>query len=77
VAGLVPAVELKGFRTPQHSLNDIEHPLNLIPKTPAGNYSEPYDFESNEEGFNSDHSSSKLDDMEDNNDRNEERGKSS
>ena len=30
------------------SLTDIEQPLNLIPKTPIDNYSEPDDFESNE-----------------------------
>jgi hypothetical protein len=34
------------------SLTKIDHPLNLIPKTLAGNYSEPDDF-SNKEGFNS------------------------
>jgi hypothetical protein len=38
------------------SLTEIKQPLNLIPKTPVGNYSEPDDFESDEEGFNSDHS---------------------
>jgi hypothetical protein len=47
------------------SLTEIEHPLNLIPKTPARNFSEPDEF-SEEEGFNSD--------MEDNNDHDEERG---
>jgi hypothetical protein len=47
-------------------LTEIEHPLNLIPETPAGNFSEPDEF-SEEEGFKSD--------MEDNNDHDEERGK--
>jgi hypothetical protein len=56
------------------SLTKIEHPLNLIPKTPAGNYSEPDDIESNEEGFNSNCSTLESDDIEDNNDHNEERG---
>jgi hypothetical protein len=56
------------------SLTEIEQPLNLIPKTPAGNYSEPDDFESDEEGSNSDRSASESEDMEDNNDNNEERG---
>ena len=56
------------------SLTEIEQPLNLIPETPAGNYSEPDDFESDEEGFNSDRSASESYDMEDNNDHNEERG---
>jgi hypothetical protein len=53
------------------SLTEIKHPLNLIPKTPAGNYSEPDDFESDEEGFNSNCSASDLEEMEDNNDHNE------
>jgi len=35
------------------SLVEIEHPLNLIPETLADNFSEPNNFESNEEGFNS------------------------
>jgi hypothetical protein len=56
------------------TLTEIEHPLNLIPETPAGNFSEPDDFESGEERFNSDRSTSKSDDMEDNNDHNEDRG---
>jgi hypothetical protein len=56
------------------SLTEIEQPLNLIPETPTGNYSKPNDFESEEEGFNSDHSVLESDDMEDNNDNNEERG---
>jgi hypothetical protein len=34
------------------SLTEIEHPLNLIPETPIGNFSEPDEF-SEEEGFNS------------------------
>jgi hypothetical protein len=51
------------------SLTEIKHPLNLIPETPADNYSEPDDF-SEEEGFNSERS----EDMEDNNDHDEERG---
>jgi hypothetical protein len=56
------------------SLIEIEHPLNLISETLVGNYSKPDDFESDEEGFNSDRSGSELGDMEDNNDHNEERG---
>jgi hypothetical protein len=56
------------------SLTKIKKPLHLIPETPAGNYSEPDDFESNEEGSNSDLSASESKDMEDNNDNNEERG---
>jgi hypothetical protein len=56
------------------ALTEIEHPLNLIPETPASNFSEPDDFESDEEGFNSEHSASESDNMEDNNDHNEERG---
>jgi hypothetical protein len=40
----------------------------LIFKTPVGNYSETDDFESDGEGYNSDHSTSELEDMEDNND---------
>jgi hypothetical protein len=52
------------------SLTKIEHPLNIIPETPADNYSEPDDF-FDEEGFNSGCSVSGLDDMEDNNDHNE------
>jgi hypothetical protein len=56
------------------SLTEIKHSLNLIPETPAGNYSEPNDFESDEEGFNSDRSASGSDEMEDNNYHNEERG---
>jgi hypothetical protein len=55
------------------SLAKIEHPLNLIPKTSYGNYFELDNF-SDEEGFNSEHLVSELDDMEDNNDNNEERG---
>jgi hypothetical protein len=53
------------------SLTEIEHSLNLIPETPAGNYSDPDDFESGEEGFNLYHSSSESDDMEYKNDNNE------
>jgi hypothetical protein len=56
------------------SLTKIEQPLNLIPKTSTGIYSELDDFESQEEGFNSDHSVLKSDNMEDNEDNNEERG---
>jgi hypothetical protein len=56
------------------SLTEIEQTLNLIPETPASNYSELDDFESNKEGFNSDLSASESDDMEDNSDNNEERG---
>jgi hypothetical protein len=55
------------------SLTDIEHPLNMIPKTPDGKYFEPDDFESDEEWFNLDCSASDSDNMEDNNDHNEER----
>jgi hypothetical protein len=54
-------------------LTEIEHPLNIIPKTPVGNYSEPDDF-SDEEEFKSELSVSESDDMEDNNDHNKERG---
>jgi hypothetical protein len=54
------------------SLTDIKHPLNVIPETLAGNYFEPDDFESDEEGFNSDRSILESNDMEDNNDHNEE-----
>jgi hypothetical protein len=50
------------------SLTKIEHPLNIIPENPAGNGSEPDDFEFDEEGFKLECSSSDLDDMEDNND---------
>jgi hypothetical protein len=56
------------------SLTEIEQPLNLIPETPAGNYSKPNDFKYDEEGYNSDRSALELDNMEDNNDNNEERG---
>jgi hypothetical protein len=56
------------------SLIEIEQPLNLIHETLAGNYSEPDDFESDEEGSKSDRSASESKDMEDNNDNNEERG---
>jgi hypothetical protein len=55
------------------SLTEIEHPLNLIPKTPADNFSKPDNF-FEEEGFNSECSVSGSKDMEDNNDHNEERG---
>jgi hypothetical protein len=51
-------------------LTEIEHPLNLIPETPADNFSEPDDF-SEEERFNSERSVSISEDMEDNNDHNE------
>jgi hypothetical protein len=40
------------------TLTEIEQPLNMIPETPIGNYSEPDDFESEDEGSNSDHSGS-------------------
>jgi hypothetical protein len=56
------------------SRTEIEQPLNMIPKTPLGKYSEPDDFESDEEGSNSDRSNSESEDMEDNNEKNEERG---
>jgi hypothetical protein len=56
------------------SLTEIKNPINLIPKTPVGNYFDPDDFESDKEGFNSDHWASESDEMEDNNDHNEERG---
>jgi hypothetical protein len=55
------------------SLTKIKYPLNLIPETSTGNCSEINNF-SDEEGFNSECSVSKSDDMEDNNDHNEERG---
>jgi hypothetical protein len=42
----------------------------MIPKTLVGNYSEPNDFESKEEGSNSDCSGYESGDMEDNNDNN-------
>jgi hypothetical protein len=50
------------------SLNEIEHPLILIPETQANNFSEPNEF-SEEEGFNS-----RYEDMEDNHDHDQERG---
>ena len=50
------------------TITEIEHPLNLIPETPADNVSEPNDF-LDEEEFNSG-----SEDMEDNNDHDEERG---
>jgi hypothetical protein len=53
------------------SLIEIKQPLNLIPEMLAGNYSEPVNFDSEEEGSNSDRSASELEDMEDNNDKNE------
>jgi hypothetical protein len=56
------------------SLIEIEQPLNMIPKTPSGNYYEPDDFESDEESSKSDHSTYESKDMEDNNNNNEERG---
>jgi hypothetical protein len=83
---LVPTVELKDLRPLNKdlfhtvedmidfSLTEIEQPLNMIPKTPAGNYSETDDFESGEERSNSYCSASKSKDMEVNNDSNEERG---
>ena len=52
------------------SLTKIKHPLNLIPKTPVGNYSEPDDF-FDEEGFNSKRSVLGSEYMEDDNDHNE------
>ena len=55
------------------SLTKIEHPLNLIPETLGDNFFEP-DYFFDEEEFNSEHSISKSDDMEDKNDHNEERG---
>jgi hypothetical protein len=55
------------------SLTEIEHPLNLIPETPADNFFDLDDF-LDEEGFNSEHSVSGSEDMEYNNDHNEERG---
>jgi hypothetical protein len=56
------------------SLTEIEHPLNLIPETPIDNFFKPNDF-LKDEGFNSKRSVSGSEDMEDNNDHNEERGK--
>jgi hypothetical protein len=56
------------------SLTNIEQPLNLIHETPAGNYYEPDNFESDEEGSNSDNSGSESEDMEDNNNNNGEGG---
>jgi hypothetical protein len=56
------------------TLTEIEKPLNLIPEIPAGDYFELDNFESDEEGFNSDLLTSVPDDMEDKNDHNEERG---
>ena len=50
------------------SLTKIKHPLNIIPETPASNFSEPDEF-SEEEGFNSG-----SEDMEDNHDHDEKRG---
>jgi hypothetical protein len=44
------------------SLTKIEHPLKLISKTPAGNFSEPNDF-SDEEGFNLERSVFESDEM--------------
>jgi hypothetical protein len=55
------------------SLTKIKHPLNLIPETPVGNFSEPNDFY-DEEGFNSECSVSESGYMEDKNEHNEERG---
>jgi hypothetical protein len=52
------------------TLTESEHPLNLIPETSTSNYFEPDDF-FEEEGFNSE----RFEDMEDNNDHDEERGK--
>jgi hypothetical protein len=51
------------------SLTKIEHPLNLILETLYSNFFEPNEF-SEEEGFNSG-----FEDMEDNHDHDEERGK--
>jgi hypothetical protein len=51
------------------AITEIKHPLNIIPKTPVGNVSEPDDF-LEEEGFNSERSESE--DMEDHNDHDEE-----
>jgi hypothetical protein len=55
-------------------LTEIKHPLIMFHETPTSNYFEPDDFESDEEGFNSDRSASESDDIEDNNDHNEEMG---
>jgi hypothetical protein len=55
------------------SLAEIEHPLNLIPETPADNFFEPDDF-LEEEGFNSKRLVSGSEDMEDKKNHNEERG---
>jgi hypothetical protein len=51
------------------TLTEIEHPLNLIPETLAGNFFELDEFLEEEE-FNSG-----SEDMEDKNDHDEERGK--
>jgi len=48
------------------SLKEIEKTLNLVIETPSGNYSEPDEFQFEEEGSNSDHSGLELEDMEDN-----------
>jgi hypothetical protein len=45
------------------SLTEIEQPLNMIPETPAYNYSEPDNFESEEEKSNSNCSGSESKDM--------------
>jgi hypothetical protein len=55
------------------ALTKIKNPLNLIPETPANNFSEPNNF-SEEEGFNSEHSILGSEVVEDKNDHNEERG---
>ena len=56
------------------SLTEIKQPINMITETPVGNYSEPNDFESDQEGSSSDRSASESEYMKDNNDNNEERG---
>jgi hypothetical protein len=50
------------------AITEIQYPLDLIPKTPAGDVSELDDFLEEEE-FNSE-----SEDMKGNNDHNEERG---
>jgi hypothetical protein len=52
------------------SLTKIKHPLNLIPETPADNFSEPDNF-LKEEGFNSERSVSESENMEDKNEHDE------
>jgi hypothetical protein len=52
------------------SLTKIEHPLNIIPKTPANNFFEPDDF-LKEKGFNSECSVLGSENMEYNNEYDE------